>query len=73
MSTNVWKFRKKIRKISDICLEGLKTQFSDIFWTIFAYSVDAFVCGAIHVHFANVHIVFRSWGFPFGGSSSSGL
>ena len=29
--------------MSKNCPEGLKTQFSDIFWTIFAYLVDAFV------------------------------
>ena len=32
--------RKNVRKN---CLEGPKTQFSDIFWTIFAYLVDAFL------------------------------
>ena len=37
------KYPKNVRKMSKNCLEGLKTQFSDIFWTIFAYSVDAFV------------------------------
>ena len=26
--------------MSKNCPEGLKTQFSDIFWTIFAYLVD---------------------------------
>ena len=38
------KCRKNVRKISKTCPEGLKTQFSNIFWTIFAYLVDAFVC-----------------------------
>ena len=37
------KCRKNVRKMSKNCPEGLKTQFSDIFWTIFAYLVDAFV------------------------------
>ena len=32
-----------VRKMSKNCLEGLKTQFSDCFWTIFAYFVGAFV------------------------------
>ena len=34
---------KNVGKMSKNCPEGLKTQFSDIFWTIFAYLVDAFV------------------------------
>ena len=35
------KYRKNVRKMSENCPEGLKTQFSDIFWTIFAFLVDA--------------------------------
>ena len=35
------KCRKNVRKMSRNCPEGLKTQFSDIFWTIFVYLVDA--------------------------------
>ena len=34
---------KIVRKMSPNCPDGLKTQFLDIFWTIFAYLVDAFV------------------------------
>ena len=37
------KCRKNVRKMSKNCPEGLKTQFPDIFWTFFAYLVDAFV------------------------------
>ena len=37
------KCRKSVRNMSKNCPEGLKTQFSDIFWTIFAYLVDASV------------------------------
>ena len=37
------KCRKIFRKMSKNCLEGLKTQFSDIFGAICAYLVDAFV------------------------------
>ena len=37
------KCRKKCPKSVQTCLEGLKTQFLDIFGTIFAYLVDAFV------------------------------
>ena len=40
---NVRKMSKNVRKMSKNCPEGLKTQLSDIFWTIFAYLVDAFV------------------------------
>ena len=40
---NVRKCRKNVRKMSKNCPEGLKTQFSDIFRTFFAYLVDAFV------------------------------
>ena len=35
------KCRKNVRKLSENCPEGLKTQFSDIYWTTFAYLVDA--------------------------------
>ena len=37
------KCRKNVRNMSKNCPEGPTTQFSDIFWTIFAYLVDAFV------------------------------
>ena len=41
---NVRKMSKKMsEKCPKNCPEGLNTQFSDIFWTIFAYLVDAFV------------------------------
>ena len=34
---------EKCQKMSENCPEGLKTQFWDIFWIIFAYLVEAFV------------------------------
>ena len=37
------KYRKNVRKMPKNCPEGPKTQVSDIFWTIFAYLVDAFL------------------------------
>ena len=37
------KCRKIVRKISKNCREGLRAQFSSIFWTFFAYLVDALV------------------------------
>ena len=40
---NVRKMSTKCPKNVKKCPEGLKTQFSDIFWTIFAYLVDALV------------------------------
>ena len=40
---NVRKMSKKCLKMAKNCPEGLKTQYSDMFWTIFAYLVDAFV------------------------------
>ena len=36
--------------MSQNCLEGLKAQFSDIFWTISAYLVDAFVWRSCPMH-----------------------
>ena len=39
------KCRINVRKMSKNCPKGLKTQFSDIFWTIFAHLVDTFVLG----------------------------
>ena len=40
---NVRKMSKNCPKNVKNCPEGLKTQYLDIFWTIFAYLVDALV------------------------------
>ena len=37
------KCRKNVRKMSENCPEGLQRQFSDIFWTIIAHLVGAYV------------------------------
>ena len=41
------KCRKNVREISKNCPEALRTQFSDIFWTFFAYLVGALFGDAV--------------------------
>ena len=62
---NVRKMLRNVRKMSENCPEGLKTQFSDIFGTIFAYLVDAFVGRPVQcspVTTLMTRWVFLEWG-----------